>query len=479
MSIAVDSYIKKFNEERPQFNVSKWIHDHPTVVKVGQVAGVVLGLAAIVTSIALVSTLPLPLGLGLGLGLTGGFLILRSAVSWLFLKYITCAKSDKSLHAYQEKSCEAGKLSYRGDIPVLEMTGDDPEKWGYAHGFLLGAEIYKLKKNLDLGVHTLLRLPRAAHLQNVLQAVRAKIPPAYLQEIQGVVKGYKDWATQENVSFPITEDDILLMHLIPDSKHFHPKVLEKQWKERPLHTEEDARAVACTSLLDRDDEGNVIFGRNMDWCPFGEAGGKSLVMVWKNQGVAVLGVPGMIGAVTGWNKSKLALAMNVCPGETSEVQGMPAIFFNRHVLESTKDVSAVRQFVEEEQPLGPYHLTVADSREGSCISFYQQDRKAHRRDLADRHIEVLNWEYPKCEGGYFNSQCRHELLEPYFEGAREIPQRHPTLMENALQLAPYVNSWLTMHSLVFRPAANSVKMSWDNGYAASGQWEKADMTAFF
>jgi hypothetical protein len=268
------------------------------------------------------------------------------------------------------------------------------------------------------------------------------------------------------------------MHLIPDSKHFHPHTLEQEWGEY-LAEEEPAGSLACTSLLDRDDQGHVIFGRNMDWCPFGEAGGKSLVMVWKRKGIAVLGVPGMIGPVTGWNKNKIAIAMNVCPGETAEVRGMPSILFNRHVLESADSVHSIHRLVDVEQPLGPYHLTIAGPKEGGCISFYQEDGNHHRRDLLDRHIEVLNWEYPLCQGGYFNSQCRHELLTPYFDGAKNIANRHPKLMENALQLAPYINSWITMHSLVFRPAQDQIKMNWDNGYAASGQWIEGRMTEFF
>lgn len=40
-------------------------------------------------------------------------------------------------------------------------------------------------------------------------------------------------------------------------------------------------------------------------------------------------------------------------------------------------------------------------------------------------------------------------------------------------------SWITMHSLVFRHAEDTVKLNWDNGYAASGQWSEAQMSKFF
>lgn len=489
MTTSIQTYIQNFNEKHNQSSLSKWIHDHPTVVKVAQVAGLLLAGAAV---FALCVYCPvLPLGAAITIGCLGGISFLSALTTHLFLKYGTCAAKDASQRAYKEESCSGGRLYYRGEIPVLEFSGSDPKSWGYAHGYILGAEIQLLKKNLDLAVHTLLRLPRAPNLQNVLREIRKQIPQEYLLEIQGMVEGYNAWGIKEKSkqgSFPITEDDILLMHLIPDSKHFHPKDCEALWQNIPEERQAEERQVACTSLLDRDDQGNVIFGRNMDWCPFGEAGSKSLVMVWKESGVAVLGVPGMIGAVTGWNRHNLALAMNVCPGTTEEARGMPAIFFNRYVLEFSGNVAEAKELAQRGiQPLGPYHMTMADAKEGSCISFYQDPQHIdethpshHIRDLSqNEHVEVLNWQYPTCTGGYFNSECRHDLLTPYFQDARTIPNRHPELMENALRLTPYVNSWITMHSLVFRPAENRVKMSWDNGYAASGSWEEAPMDAFF
>lgn len=472
MSISIDDYIKNFNSAHSQFSPTKWMHDHLTAVKVAQVAGVVLGVAALAALFLFASELSL--GALITIGALGGLSVLGSLVSWLFLRYVSCTKHDMQIPVYQKKECEGGNLFYRGKIRVLEFTGDDPEKWGYAHGFLLGAEICMLKKNMDLALHSILCLPRSENLPTVLNAIRQKIPSEYLLELRGLAKGYTEWAEQNHVSLSITEEDLLLIHLIPDSKHFHPKELENSSRQ-----EEREPVFACTSLLDRDDQGHVIFGRNMDWCSFGAGGSKSLVLVWKTKGVAVLGVPGMIGAVTGWNKDKLALAMNVCPGETTEMRGMPAVLFNRHLLESATTVAHGCKLIDEVQPLGPYHLTIADPKEGSCISFYQKNGAHYRRDLNEEPLEVLNWEYPRCEGGFFNSQHRHDLLTSYFQNAKKIPNRHPQLMENALQLSPYINSWITMHSLVFNFGEDKVKMSWDNGYAASGKWAEAQMTQFF
>ncbi len=41
MSVSIDHYIRDFISSHNQFSATKWIHDHPTAVKVSQVAGLV------------------------------------------------------------------------------------------------------------------------------------------------------------------------------------------------------------------------------------------------------------------------------------------------------------------------------------------------------------------------------------------------------------------------------------------------------
>ncbi len=133
-----------------------------------------------------------------------------------------------------------------------------------------------------------MRLPRSENLSHVLHAVRQTIPLKLIIFLEGVVRGNSDLGSPDGEPpLEITEDDFLLMHLIPDSKHFHPKELEKKEWSKNLRGEAPSSSVACTSLLDRDDQGYPILGRNMDWIPFGDGGGESVVMAWIEDGVAV------------------------------------------------------------------------------------------------------------------------------------------------------------------------------------------------
>jgi len=477
-----DHYVDDFNKNNNCTSVTKWMHNHPTAVKVMQIAACILGIAAL-------ATIPFSLPI-LGIAIVGtiaacaAISLVASLTTWLFLKYLTCDTHKLSEHVFQEAECAGGRLYYRGNIPILELDGNHPLQAGQAHGYLLGAHIHELRGNFELTVHSILRYPRAPEVTNVLNQLRAQIPKSYLQEMEGLSRGYNLWAKEAKISSFMTLDDLILMHLIADAKHFHPKQIERAIGQ--IKEESDLKgAVACTSLLHRDPENGVVFGRNVDWCPFGQGGAKSLILVWKPQNIAVLGIPGVIGAITGWNQHRLSAAMNVCPGDTSEVRGMPSMLFNRQVLEQSRSVKEAEEWVQKKRPLGPYHLTLADAEGGgSCISFYQGDQEQDyiRRLKGDEPMLVVNWRYPECKGGAFSSTSRTELLNRYFERAAALPEEQRQwrkLMDNAIQLTPLVNSWVTMHSLFFVPKHDEVSLSWDNGYAASTPREKISMSEVF
>jgi hypothetical protein len=469
-------YIQNFNDQNNCTAVSQWMHDNPATVKALQVVGLVLGAAVLVSTPFILPVVACVVGI------VGALFVIVAVVSWLFLKYVTCAKHEITQRFFQEAQCKGGHLYYRGNIPILELSGDDP---GRAHGYLLGSYIYALKRNFDLAIHTLLGQPRAHQLPHVLGALKRQIPPAYLKEMEGLAEGYNQWAEEAAVETAMTLDDVLLMHLIPDSKHFHPRERERALANRG-EIPDVLGNVACTTLLHRDPKNGLLFERNMDWCPFGDGGAASILIVWKDLGIAALGVPGLIGVLTGWSRNGLVAAMNVCPGETGEARGMPAILFNRCMLEEARSVQEVVGLTGRVRPLGPYHLTVADRQNnGACISFYQgpdeADHIRYVREEDELPLLVVNWRYPECRGGSFNSEERTELLTRYFRNAlAAIPADQiewRPLMENALQLTPLVNSWITMHSCGF--AGDDVFLKWDNGYAAAMPPQRISMSALF
>jgi hypothetical protein len=369
------------------------------------------------------------------------------------------------------------EIYYIRGVPVLELRGS-PRENGFYHGYLLAPEIKAARDNFVLVMHTLLRQSESKDVPEVLDRVRANLPEKFVKEMQGMCRGYNVRMAEIGHDSTLSFDDALLMHLIPDSKHINLSKLEQT-----------LYAAACTCILKRS-QGGVVFGRAMDWLAFGTGGESSILIVWKQEGVASLTVPGLIGVVTGWNHHGLVAAMNVCPGESTHIRpaSIPAIFNNRMILEAR---SHCNDFLSETQidPIGPYHLTLADEQgHAVCISYFQgADHKPHFvRTLPenDSVMTVVNWCYPKCQGGSFNSQTRVTLLSEYFA---EITRNYSTIpvvqqIITALALKPYINSWITVHSCVFdmRVKGDSrAYLKWNNSFAGSDETEQLQLRWVF
>jgi hypothetical protein len=159
------------------------------------------------------------------------------------------------------------------------------------------------------------------------------------------------------------------------------------------------------------------------------------------------------------NRSGLSLAMNVCSGKTREIKGMPAALYNRACLDKCQTTLDVEEFVRQNQPLGPYHLTVADSEIAESIHFYQGPQKSHVfRYLKDASpLSTLNCCYtPEPFGDLHNSTERQRLIDQFFK------EDHP--IEEVLSL-PFVNNWITTHRVVMEPGPKTFKVAFDNAFA--------------
>lgn len=139
--------------------------------------------------------------------------------------------------------------------------------------------------------------------------------------------------------------------------------------------------------------------------------------------------------------------MNVCPGDTSTLArlSLPAIFTNRLLLEK-------------------------------CENVYQNADGTHhvREVLPGVPLTVVNWRYPECAGGTFNSFDRVCRLNNHFR------THHPSSASVATAMRlPLVNSWITLHRLLFEPVASRVQLTRNNSFAASGSMHALSMTSVF
>ena len=461
--------VPKVDHQNPSLSsrerAAVWIHRHPTIVKIVVIAAAILG-------IGLLASLPFTaLFLGGGciaaIAVGGGVLTLASSIALLILDILIPPHHNMANHAFKPGECEGGRLYYDGDVPILSLNSDDPYKAGEAHGYLCGSAISHLSRRFAFILHTLARQPRADQLSPELLAdIRQKIPDNYLLEMQGLLEGYNKWAKEYWWQLPkkITLDDILLFHLMPDSVHFHPNASKRAQKER--ESSKTSPLLACTAIVDRDENGGLVFLRNMDWPSFGLAGTYSLVIHRKHRdhlcSTLEVGTPGLVGTLTGMNSQGLGLGMNVCSGSTWSIRGMPASFYNRACLENCQSVEGVEKFTRDNPPLGPYHLTVADAKQASSIHFYQSPGNTHviRPKEDNRPLATLNCRYdpnPNCD--MHNSRERQSVIDRFFQKMRP--------REEVLGL-PFVNNWITTHRVVMKPQLGTLQVAFDNAFAGKG-----------
>lgn len=469
--------------------VGRFFHKHATLVKIIEVAALILSVGAIVAA-----SLSFPL-LSISFIATAVVGSLVACVSYFGLTTLRLAlpsAHNMKNHVFKPATYGVGKLYYQGDVPILELQSDDPYKAGVAHGYLLSSQFNRILKNLD-AVHVLdpQMFPMPKHVPHVLKALRSKIPQEYLKEMQGVVDGYNKWAdegffTRRKLSL----DELILIHLQPDLQHFKTRDQEKRDKQK--------LSVGCTVIVDKDQKEGFVFGRNMDWASLDIFGSTSLIFnrryTGNKQSTVEVGIAGFVGTLTGMNKQGVCLAMNTCEGKTEEISGMPAGFYNRYILENSKNVDEVVAKVARSCPLGDYHLSVSDNQKALSFHFYQKDKHGSKRG---DHIErtwkegepliVTNCRYKG--DGTMNEACnqmhskeRFSVLCRLFYSARN------SLSQSALKVAniiagglalPYVNNSLTTHKVMMKPRSKEMRVSFDNAYAGKGPFHAVDTAKLF
>jgi hypothetical protein len=397
---------------------------------------------------------------------------------------------------YTPKQCSGGSLYYEDDLPILALDYDSsPFQAGKAHGYLCGGAINELLKRFDLMLHTLGRRPRAYQLPNALAKIRAQIPAQYLEEMAGVVEGYKEWSKEQRFwRFPkgLTIDDLLLFHLIPDSLHFNPQSFEHMDEELPNLVPSSEfpiegeglsnGSVGCSTIIVKGAR-EPLMVRNMDWYSFGKVGTLSLLVhrKYRNGASTVeVGIPGLIGTITGMNNHRLSAVMNVCSKITTKINGPPACLYNRLCLETCSTVEEVKAFTRKNSPLGAYHLIVTDRAAGASIHFHQSysiDNNPHLyRTLTPEMsaLSTLNCRYnpePIPGSHIYYGEARQRVINYFLTHRREEP------FEMMRQFPP-VNGWLTTHSVLMGPYLG-LYVAFDNAFAGDAPLHKVPLEKLF
>lgn len=477
-SLTTDQYIQQFIAEKniecskkESQSMRDYLAQNPLLARVVEASGGVLGTTALVT-------LPLSLPV-IGVGaivaaVVGGVVATVSLVANQILDFFIYPHHDMNDHVFSEGKYGAATLRYQGDVPVLELEYDNPYNAGFGHGYLLGKNFDQLLGKMFI-VKQVLQMKEASDMPKTMERIKELLSPEYLEEMEGIVDGYNAWV-KENTLFGsrnLTIDDLMIFHLMPDSLHFSPEEAEKK-----LTTEKEL-PVGCTVVIDKDNEQGITFARNMDWPSFGVFGKYSLMINRKYStqeklSTLEVGFPGFVGTLTGMNKKGLSLAMNVCSGETKDIKGVPAAFYNRMCLENCKDVQSVARLIKSRAPLGSYHLSAADQTSAISFHFFQGSKKAHViREWTKGKAPLIttNCNYISKDsvcGNMHHSEERKAIIQDLFNQVSQYVNKNEIkrkkLLEATLEL-PYVNNSLTVHRVLMCPQTKKMKVAFDNSFA--------------
>lgn len=396
--------------------------------------------------------------------------------------------------------CPGAQLSYHGHIPLLTITAATPKEAGYAQGYLLAEPIYQLIDAVTSDIIASIQLPKAVEptwksvskmlSQAQIDKLWNQIPEVYQNEIDGVVEGYNK--RLEEGAFTgeqLSRNDVVLFHMMPDKQHYDlfKNLISVAGVVKEVAKGLFSKLFGCTTVIGGDKETGPIFGRNLDWPSYGCLADASMIISRKSytngKCTIEVGLPGFIGTLTGMNEDGLSLAMNVCDGETKEIKGMLAGFYNRSILETCDTVAKVQEFVKNTKPLGPYHLTVADPQDAAICHLKQAagDASILRKKAEGKILETTNCRYRPKKGGSdavaepdeYESKERRQELSKHFKRVANERHGHESV-EGALKL-PTLNMAETLHAIVLLPKTKVMKVAVGNGNAADNPFVTVDV----
>jgi isopenicillin-N N-acyltransferase like protein len=255
----------------------------------------------------------------------------------------TVARADEPFR-YPEAKNGKGELRYVNKLPVLLVQGT-PDEIGEQLGnlalkpaskLLTVAEEFKKSQRLEQVFPLLLKAGTA---------MAPQFPPRHLKELEAAAKA-SGWS----------RDLLVLGNTFPDLR----------------------KLGGCSALIvesGRSATGGPLFGRNLDWRPFGTLHEYTLVVVCRPEGkhaFASIVYPGMFGCVTGFNDAGLTLAdLSVYAANDGSAKfdaaGTPYTLALRRVLEECSTVEEAEKLLRSLKRTTMLNVAICDKKRGAVF----------------------------------------------------------------------------------------------------------------
>jgi hypothetical protein len=415
---------------------------------------------------------------------TGGASLIFSGTFAISLlkeySYIFSAFSPERISAdtcaFETKACDGGSLKYINEVPVLKITTLDPEKRGYAQGYLTGKNIHQL-------MHKFLR-PFAPYLftnlnayKNLLQKTKqVKFSAEEEKEIHGIVNGYNQWRKEEDkknslviASRLLTIEDVKAWRAFPDllTQGLGPK--------KPYI---GGSTVVCRK------NGETYVGSNFDFNSKNILGEHTLVTVYPSHSrkVATIGFAGGI-AIRGMNDQGLCTVVNDA-GITFKSNEFSYCSLQRQVLENSNTTQEAKNYLNSTAPSCSHLLTLADQHE-ACIFQWYPDKHSKKTEkslnmdqftVATNHFEdqyqQIIQDSLRDQSSVTHAKILHDYLKSQLSSALSVAD----MLHQALKAVEEDSTLLT---LVMSPNRKEILLNWDNCYSADLPLQKLTYNDLF
>jgi len=320
-----------------------------------------------------------------------------------------------------------GRLRLVGSVPVLHLSGT-PREMGYQHGAALKAQIHFLYREYYEAM--VKRLLGQDALRSWAKATEEFIPAAYKEEMQGLAEGCG-----------LPYEEILLVNTMIDR----------------------LQTVMCSTVVaagDATKDGEVYFGRNLDFPGRNLLHKMTVVIVWSTEGekqLAAVTWPGMIGVLSGMNSEGVAGATMLIHKGRERRPGLPYLLMYRQALAAAHKEADVYEMIANAKRTSSNNFTVVD--ETGAAEVIEFDPEVVRRRPATAGSV--------CSTNFFVSsdlrdQCmpmgtgRYEHLVEFLD--RERGKIDLDLVKQALAdvATPF---FLNIQAMVFLPAKREIHVA--------------------
>jgi isopenicillin-N N-acyltransferase like protein len=259
----------------------------------------------------------------------------------LFVAFLIAAplRANEPFH-YPEAKHDKGELRYVNGLPILLVQGS-PAEMGEQVGVLALKPALSLSKLADEFVRSQGWERVYPILLKTGNVMLPQFPPDHLKELEAAARA-SGWS----------RDLLVFVNTLPDLR----------------------KLGGCSTLVveaARSATGGPLFGRNLDWPPFGQAHEYTLVTVYRPTGkraFASITYPAMMGCFTGINDAGLALAdLTVTSAKDASVKfdpaGTPYTLALRRVLEECTTVEQAEQLLRALKRTTLQNVAIGDRKQ--------------------------------------------------------------------------------------------------------------------